>query len=103
VEVWLQKIKQMNTGRQKLAGAGTQTLGLAFGGFTTINLANTEEYDGTVWVTAPSMATARRELTGAGTQTAGLAFGGVITTASAATEEYNGETTALNTESLTTS
>jgi hypothetical protein len=37
----------LNTGRETLAGAGTQTAGLAFGGSSPGNA--TEEYDGTNW------------------------------------------------------
>jgi hypothetical protein len=36
----------MNTARATLAGAGTQTAGLAFGGSTPTVTAATEEYDG---------------------------------------------------------
>jgi hypothetical protein len=62
-----------------LAGAGTQTAGLAFGGYTgTANVTATEEYDGTTW-TAGGTYTARRYLGGCGTQTAALAFGGYTT------------------------
>jgi hypothetical protein len=84
----------MNTARYYLAGAGTQTAGLAFGGFPgTANTGATEEYDGTNWATSPgSLNTARREIAGAGTQTAALAFGGLITTPTGATEEYDGST-----------
>jgi hypothetical protein len=39
----------LNTARDALAGAGTQTAALAFGGFTTANTGATEEYDGTSW------------------------------------------------------
>ena len=37
----------LNTARANLSGAGTQTLGLVFGGGTTNN--ETEEYDGSTW------------------------------------------------------
>jgi hypothetical protein len=74
-----------------MAGAGTQTAALAFGGYTTVNTGATEEYDGTTWATSPgSLNTARRGLAGAGTQTAALAFGGSIPAATAATEEWTG-------------
>jgi hypothetical protein len=70
----------MDTARNDLAGAGTQTAALAFGGILVhANTAATEEYDGSTWATSPgSLNTARRSLAGAGTQTAGLAFGGYI-------------------------
>lgn len=35
----------LNTGRYYLAGAGTQNEGLAFGGYTNVNLSCTEEYN----------------------------------------------------------
>ena len=36
----------LGTARYQLAGAGTQTAGLAFGGYVTAAVANTEEYNG---------------------------------------------------------
>jgi hypothetical protein len=60
-----------------LAGAGTQTAALAFGGYTPpATTAATEEYNGSTWTSVNSMNTARRYVGGAGTQTAALAFGG---------------------------
>jgi hypothetical protein len=42
----------LNTARDSLAGCGTQTAALAFGGYTgTANTGATEEYDGTTWTT----------------------------------------------------
>ncbi len=64
------------TTRYGLAGAGTQTAGLSFGGFNTDYLATTEEYDGTAWSAGGNLATAKYLLAGAGTQTAGFSFGG---------------------------
>jgi hypothetical protein len=67
----------LNTARGYLAGAGTQTAGLALGGGTlTATEGATEEYDGVSWVTSNPLNTARYSLGAAGTQTAGLAFGG---------------------------
>ena len=77
------------TARRNLAGAGTQTAGLGFGGGPPITVA-TEEYNGSGWVTGGNMGTARYALAGCGTQTAGLAFAGFDTANSNATEEYNG-------------
>jgi hypothetical protein len=71
----------MGTARTELAGAGTQTAGLAISGTLTptANVQNaTEEYNGATWTSGGNVATARRILAGAGTQTAGLAFGGII-------------------------
>jgi hypothetical protein len=64
----------MNTARGGLAGAGTQTLAVAFGGIPA--KANTEEYNGTSWTSVNSMNTARGGLGGAGIQNNALAFGG---------------------------
>ena len=82
----------LNTARRFLAGTGTQTEALAFGGYTgTAYTGSTEEYDGSTWSTSPgSLNTARGYLAGCGTQTAGLAIGGYFTTFIAATEEYTG-------------
>jgi hypothetical protein len=83
----------MNTARLLLAGCGTQTAALAFGGEITAATAATEEYDGTNWTSNPTgLNTARYALAGAGTQTAALAFGGIDTVLLSATEEYDGST-----------
>jgi hypothetical protein len=59
----------LNTARATLAGCGTQTAALAFGGSSGSNTGATELYDGTSWTTSPaSMSTARTGLGGAGTQ-----------------------------------
>jgi hypothetical protein len=81
----------LNTARDNLAAAGTQTVGLAFGGNTGANtaVANTEQYDGSAWSNTTNMGTARRHsLAGAGTLQAGLGFGGYTTTSVASTEEF---------------
>jgi hypothetical protein len=39
----------LNTARDELAGAGTQTAALGFGGSPPGTGSNTEEYDGTNW------------------------------------------------------
>jgi hypothetical protein len=70
----------LNTARYYLAGAGTQTAGLAFGGDTPASTGATEEYDGNSWANSNPLNTARWIIAGAGTQTAGLAFGGNDTT-----------------------
>jgi hypothetical protein len=84
----------MATARLGLAGAGTQTSALAFGGNNgaptnaTNNPVNaTEHYDGSAWTAGGNLGTARNALGGCGTQTAGLAFGG---NAPGATEHYDG-------------
>ena len=79
----------LNTARGTLAGAGIQTAGLAFGGITTVNVANTESWNGTSWSQADELNTARNSLAGSGTNTAALAFGGAAPAVTGATEEYN--------------
>ena len=92
----------LGTARRTPGGAGTQTAGLAFAGFTTAVTAATEEYDGSAWTTGGTMSTARYVIAGCGTQTAGLAFGGVTgATFLSVTEEYTGPT--LVTKTITTS
>jgi hypothetical protein len=60
-----------------LAGSGSNTAGLAFGGNTTAVTGATEEWDVVTrgaWATGGSLNTARASLAGVGTQTAGLAL-----------------------------
>jgi hypothetical protein len=83
------------TARNALAGAGTQTAGLAFGGDTGTPSTATEEYDGTSWTAGGNLGTARLLLGGCGTQTTAAAFGGTTSFPTAVpvlanTEEYNG-------------
>ena len=85
----------MITGREWLAGMGTQTSALAAGGYALppTKYALSEEYNGSGWATGGTMNTARGELAGGGTQTAGLIAGGdVLPGASNAAETYNGAT-----------
>ena len=83
----------LNQGRSSLAGCGTQTAGLAFGGssfppLTRYNLS--EEYNGSSWSEGNNLNTTRNSVAGCGTQTAGLGFGGYGGPVLTATEEYNG-------------
>ena len=84
----------MNTGRAELAGAGTNTSSLAFGGETTANTAATEEWNAGInlgaWYTGGNLNDSRQSLGGAGTQTAALAYGGDSPADTANTENYNG-------------
>ena len=85
----------MNTGRRYLAGCGTQTAALGFGGEilrpTSAVQSSTEKFDGTTWTNNPTgLNTARSSLAGCGTQTAALAFGGGPSPT--ATESFNGST-----------
>jgi hypothetical protein len=55
----------LNTARSTLAGAGTQTAGLGFGGGNPTIVGATEEYNGTSWANNPTgLNTARRLLLG---------------------------------------
>jgi hypothetical protein len=93
----------LNTARMALAGAGTQTLALAFGGDLPGATDATEEYDGTSWANNPTgLNTARKFLAGCGTQTAALAFGGSTGSPTGATEEYDGSTWTSNPTGLAT-
>ena len=78
------------TARDCLAGCGTQTAGLSFGGYNNAYSVVTEEYDGATWSAGGNLSTARNNLAGCGTQTAGLSFGGYTGAYSAVTEEYAG-------------
>jgi len=80
------------TARFYLAGAGTLTSALSFGGNAAGHSAVTEEYNGTVWSASGALATARTGLAGCGTQSAALSFGGLDGAVSAVTEEYDGAT-----------
>ena len=79
----------LNTARTYLAGCGTQSAGLSFGGNDSDYLKTTEEYNGTSWSSGGDLNTARDGLAGCGTQSAGLSFGGYDVSFSAVTEEYN--------------
>jgi hypothetical protein len=83
----------LNTARVFLAGAGTQTSALAFGGTTPPAKNETESYNGTNWTEVNNLNTARFALAGAGADnTSALAFGGRPPSApvGAETESWNG-------------
>ena len=83
----------LNTGRNSLAGCGTNTAALAFGGYPS-SPGNTEIWNGTNWTETSDLSAARSFLAGAGTYTVGVAFAGETGTAiSAATEEFTGAST----------
>ena len=64
----------INTARNSLAGAGTQTAALAIAGQPGKD--EVESYDGTSWTEIADVNTQRQDLGGCGTQTAALIFGG---------------------------
>jgi hypothetical protein len=84
------------TARWGSGGAGTQNVGLAFGGANTSSENSkctcTEEYNGTSWSAGGALITARTALGGAGTQNEAIALGGggYYVNVCACTEEYNG-------------
>jgi hypothetical protein len=89
----------LNTARQGLALAGTQTAAVAFGSSPAAG--TTELYNGTSWTSNPTgLNTGRGFLGGAGIQTAALAFGGGPV--STATELWNGTSWTNNPTGLNT-
>jgi hypothetical protein len=97
----------MSTARRQLAGCGTQTLGLGFGGNTPPNAQSnaTEEYDGSVWAAGGNLATAKRSLGAFGIQTDAIGFGGATGNPTAfiisTTEKYNGTSWTLTSSTPT--
>jgi hypothetical protein len=89
---WTAGPGNLNTARSRLAGAGTQTAALAFGGIIPTNYRlQQKNMMEQVGQHNPKFKTARIALGGAGTNSAGLAFGGIISgTYTAATEEWTG-------------
>ncbi len=84
------EVAEMNTARRLLAGAGTQTAALAYGGWPP-NKDETESWNGSAWTEVNNLNTARRQATGVGvTNTANLMVGGKATAATANVESWNG-------------
>ena len=87
--------ENMTTARANVAGGGTQTAALVFGGSLGPSVpwkAETESYDGTDWSEVGDLNEGRKLLGGVsqGSQTAALAAGGYDGSAVASSEEYNG-------------
>jgi hypothetical protein len=81
----------LNTGRMVLAGVGTQTATLVFGGGLPSPFKNeTELYNGSTWTELNNLNTTRTSLEGAGDSTAALGFGGYNIPFIGATESWNG-------------
>jgi hypothetical protein len=81
----------LNTARYVAGGAGTQTAGLGFGGYTAPGQTSaTEKYNGTSWTSVSSMSNPSYSMGSLGTQTAALSLGGTNPTGQ--TESYNGTT-----------
>ena len=101
----------MNTAREQLGGAGTQTATVAMGGQSgpypspTATTSATELYNGTSWTSNPTGLATARITFGTGSQTAALAAGGDTSGANvgkvANTEEWTGQQ--LQTKTVTVS
>ena len=89
----------LSAGKSGLAGGGTMSAAWGAAGYTTANVATTEEFNntfqvvtGAVWTSGGNLNTARYGLRGCGTQTATVVAGGNVPPNSntAAAEEYDG-------------
>jgi len=98
----------LNTARNVIAGAGTQTAGLMIGGNNpgSTQKGETEQYDGTSWTEKTDLNTARSQGGSGGTTSAAVFFGGDTYPASprdtGATEEWNGSAWSNNPNSMGT-
>ena len=84
----------LNTGRDWMAGLGTQTAAISVGGEPPVSAGAgiaVEQYNGSSWVTKTSLTTYRYGMGGAGTSTSCIVFGGGPPT-TGKTEEFNGST-----------
>jgi hypothetical protein len=101
---WATNPTGLNTARAFLAGCGTQTAGLGFGGKFQVLLHNNcnRRIRWKLGHFSRKFKYSKRILAGCGTQTAALAFGGYDTTATGATEEYDGATWTSNPTGLNT-
>ena len=86
----------LNTARVSLAGSGTNTAALAFGGAPNPNGALTEQWNGSNWTEVNDLNAARDVLGGVGTTAASLAFGGTPPVGGQ-TEEWNIPSTVVKT------
>ena len=82
----------LSTARSDMGGGGIQTAAFVVAGYTTANVASTEEYNGSGWTAGGDLGAAARQLGGCGTLTAGLCFGGKTTVQVNTTDEYDGST-----------
>ena len=82
----------LNTGRQYISGAGTQTSTLAAGGETPVspNSTTTESYNGSAWTSVTGMSNARFFTGGAGESNTSALIFGKYDPASGITESWNG-------------
>jgi len=80
----------LNQARCDLAGCGTVSAALVFGGYYTDILSTTEKWSGSSWATSGSLNTARMAFGGCGTSSSALSVGGYSTTYLSTTEVWSG-------------
>ena len=80
-------MNDLNTPRSTLAGVGTLTNALYFGGSD--NSAVTEEWNGTSFTETGDLNTGRQQIGGSGIYTSAVAFGGDTGSITGATEEFS--------------
>ena len=82
----------LNTAKQNIAGAGTQTATLCIGGYGVGILDQSESYDGSTWTEGNNLNLTRAYMCGMGTQTAALGCAGSSPSpvASDEVESYDG-------------
>ena len=80
----------MTDGKYGLAGCGTQSSALSFGGYGSSwsIVATTEKFNGNTWSGADDMNTTRAYLAGCGVQSSALSFGGYNSSYFATTEKF---------------
>ena len=78
----------LGTARYYLAGGGTASEAVCFGGFSGSPLAVTEVYDGSAWSSSDNMNTARYYLAGGGVPAGAIGMGGTTGSFSVATETF---------------
>jgi len=89
---------EANTTRRSLAGAGTSTLALIYGGQTPSIVGVTEDWNGASWSEVADLSQVRNAHMGSGAAaTSALAAGGNTPGVTAATEEWSGSGTTIKT------
>ena len=89
----------VNTSRRYLAGVGSKTAGLIFGGGEPPTSAKTESYDGTAWTEVNDLNAAQLAMGSAGTSTSGMSALGAASPG-ANVEDWNGTSWSSNPHSL---
>ena len=89
----------VNTARRYLAGVGSKTAGLIFGGGEPSNSAKTESYNGTTWSEVSDLNAAQTAMGSAGTSTSGMSALG-SQSPGAQVEDWNGASWTSNPHSL---